>query len=54
MTKADSSSVVTRSTKVINTNVFDNTRKTDYGNLSSEDDTYFSNAEDEEAGSIYI
>ena len=40
-------STVTRSNKIINDNVFDNAAKKDSGNLSSEDDSYFSNTEEE-------
>ena len=45
--KARVNSSVTRSNKVIDASVFDNPIKVDNGNLSSEDDSYFSNAEDE-------
>ena len=40
-------STITRSSKVINGSVFNNAIKRDAGNLSSEDDSYFSNVEDE-------
>ena len=50
--KVCNSSVVTQSTKAFDTRLFHNTTKTDRGNLSSEDDSYFSNAEDEEVETI--
>jgi len=40
-------SAITRSNKVINGSVFDNPIKRDDENLSSEDDNYFSDIEDE-------
>lgn len=54
--KVCNSSGVTQSTKakVIDTGVLCNTMKTDRGNLSSEDDSYFSDAEGEEAKTIYM
>ena len=53
--KVCNSSGVTQSTKAIDAGVFYNSiMKTDRGNLSSEDDSYFSNAEDEEAGTVYV
>lgn len=45
--KAGVNSTVTRSNKIINGNVFDNAVRKDNGNLSSEDDSYFSNTEEE-------
>lgn len=46
MSKAGNISTTAKNTKVINTNVFDKAIKEDHGNLSSEDDSYFSNSED--------
>ena len=45
--KTSVNSTVTRSKKIINANVFDNAVKKDNGNLSSEDDSYFSNTDEE-------
>ena len=45
--KASVNSTVTRSNKIINANVFDKAVKKDNENLSSEDDSYFSNTEEE-------
>lgn len=45
--KAGSNSSIMKKTEIINSKVFDNAVKIDNGNLSSEDDSYFSNTEDE-------
>jgi len=46
LSKAGSNSTTKKSTKMINTNLFSETMKVDNGNLSSEDDNYFSDTED--------